>query len=73
MPRYEYLTSTWIGPAKHVIDGGGEMGTSEKSRIADLPLAGFMDIFKDPQATSRADTKRCRDADDEASNTMSSA
>jgi hypothetical protein len=62
-----------MGPDKHLIVGGGLIGITEKSRIADLPLAGFIDMFKEPQATSRADTKHCRDKEDEASKTMSSA
>jgi hypothetical protein len=35
----------------------GTTGVREKSRTADLPLAGFIDMFKKPQATSMADTK----------------
>jgi hypothetical protein len=62
-----------MGPAEQAILGGGMMGLREKSRTADLPLAGLMDMFKEPQTTSRADTKVCRDSGDEAINTMSSA
>jgi hypothetical protein len=62
-----------MGPAEQAILGEGMMGWTEKSRTADLPLAGLMDMFREPQTTSRADTKVCKDSDDEAINTMSSA
>jgi hypothetical protein len=62
-----------MGPVEHEIHGAGATGVTEKSRIADLPRAGFMDMFKEPQITSRAATKLCKDADEEASNTISSA
>jgi hypothetical protein len=62
-----------MGPAEQAILGGGRMGWIEKSRTADLFFAGLMDMFREPHTTSRADTKVCKAADEEAISTMSSA